>query len=136
MSEKPYSTKQFNAALERGELSGCVCTRCGRKLVPAREICPSCGQDEMQPFQFSGKGKLAAYTVICVPPTMMAEAGYSTQNPYCVGIVELEEGPRVSAQILDVDLDHPEQIGIGKSLRMAIIARGPEGKSQKYLAFR
>jgi uncharacterized protein len=136
MSEYPYSSKEFYAALDREELLGSICTHCGHMVVPAREICPNCKQNGMELKTLSGKGKLAAYTVIFVPPTHMAAAGYSVKEPYCVGIVELDEGPRVSAQILDVDLDAPEKIKIGKNLTMTTIERGEEDQRQKYLAFR
>ena len=66
----------------------------------------------------------------------MAEAGYSGKNPYCVGIVELEEGPRVSAQILDVDMANPDQIGIGRELTMTTVERGEDEQRQKFLAFK
>jgi len=85
---------------------------------------------------FSGQGKLAAYTVISVPPVKMAKAGYDGKNPYCVGVVTLSEGPRISAQILDMDLAHPENIKIGTDLQMAIIKREEDGIQNTYLAFK
>jgi len=136
MSDYPYSTKEFYTALDRKELTGSTCTHCGHKVVPAREICPKCKINGMEITTFSGKGKLAAYSVIFVPPTHMVEAGHSSKNPYCVGIVELEEGPRVAAQILDVDLENPKNITIGKPLTMTIIERGEEENRRNYLAFK
>ncbi len=136
MTDYPFSSKEFYAALDREELLGSKCTHCGHMVVPAREICPNCKQNGMELKTFSGKGELAAYTVIFVPPTHMAAAGYSGKAPYCVGIVELDEGPRVSAQILDVDLEAPQNIGIGKRMTMTTIERGEEEQRQKFLAFR
>jgi len=66
----------------------------------------------------------------------MAEAGYSSKNPYCVGVVELSEGPRVSAQILDVDVHHPENIKIGLSLEMTTLTRVENEQEIPFLAFR
>jgi len=85
---------------------------------------------------FSGKGTLLAYTVIFVPSLMMAHAGYDAKNPYCVGVVALEEGPQISAQILNVDVSHPENIKIGSPLTMTTIKRGGEDNSKSYLAFK
>jgi uncharacterized OB-fold protein len=65
----------------------------------------------------------------------MQRAGYDGKNPYCVGIVVLDEGPRVNGQILGLDLSHPEQIQIGTQLKMTTVSRGPEGAQHKYLAF-
>jgi len=136
MIDTSYSSREFYTALGRDELAGSTCKNCGHKVVPARVICPECSHADMKPTLFSGKGRLAAYTVIHVPPTAMAEAGYSVKNPYCVGIVELEEGPRVSAQILDVDMANPDQIGIGRELSMTTVERGEGDQRQKFLAFK
>lgn len=79
---------------------------------------------------------MVAYTVISIPPVAMVKAGYDSKNPYCVGIVELAEGPRISAQILDVDLDQPENILIGEEMSMATITRGDDGTEKTFLAFK
>ncbi len=86
-------------------------------------------------MEFSGKGTLAAFTVISVPPVAMAKEGYGPKNPYCVGIVTLEEGPRISAQILGVDVFNPQTIKIGTPLKMQTIVRGEDDAKQTFLAF-
>ena len=135
MADLSLTSKSFFTALEDGRLIGSRCKKCGYSVAPQRLICPKCHADQMELIEFSGRGKLAAYTVIYVPPTEMQQAGYDGKNPYCVGIVTLDEGPRVNTQILGVDLTHPEQIQIGTPLSMTTIARGPEGAQKKYLAF-
>ena len=40
----------------------------------------------------------------------MADKGYGRDNPCCTGIVTLEEGPRISARILGVDGNNPQDI--------------------------
>lgn len=136
MSEFALFNKEFFRALEAGELIGSKCLDCGEVSIPQREICPVCYSHKIEVEAFSGKGKLVAYTVISVPPVKMAEAGYDSKNPYCVGIVELVEGPRISAQILDVDLTHPELIEIGMDLQMTTIQREEGGVQKTYLAFK
>jgi uncharacterized protein len=136
MTEYSMNSKDFYKALDSGELIGSKCLECGAYTVPQRQICPKCHSDQTEIVTFSGMGKLAAYTVISVPPVKMAQAGYNGNNPYCVGIVTLDEGPRVSAQILDVDLHQPEKITIGTDLVMTTIKRD-EGEGQTtYLAFK
>ncbi len=71
-----------------------------------------------------GKGKLVAFTTIEVGTTMMLDSGYDRGNPYCSGIVELEEGPRISTQIMGVDANNPESIAIGTLLQLDFIERG------------
>ncbi len=129
------NSKDFYIALESDHLIGSHCPKCGHYTIPQRQICPKCHAADNQLVVFSGKGTLAAYTVISVPPTQMEEAGYNAKNPYCVGIVELEEGPSISAQILEVDVMHPAEIKIGMPLKMTTVHRGEGEMAKTYLAF-
>ena len=135
MNEFTFDSKQFFTALTEKKLIGIKCNACGAVSIPQRQICPQCMSDDVEIMEFSGKGTLAAYTVISVPPVAMAEAGYSPKNPYCTGIVELAEGPRISAQILGVDVFNPQSIKIGIPLKMSLIERGEEESKQTFLAF-
>lgn len=136
MAEYTMNSKDFYKALAEGQLIGSRCTECGALSVPQCQICKVCHSDQSEIITFEGEGELAAYTVISVPSLMMAEAGYSAKNPYCVGIVQLQEGPRVSAQILEVNIQEPEKIEIGTPLKITTIKRG-EGENQvTYLAFK
>jgi uncharacterized OB-fold protein len=65
----------------------------------------------------------------------MIEAGYGRDNPYCSGIVKLNEGPSISAQILGVDVSQPEQIAIGAPLSPVFVKRGEGDESKYFLAF-
>ena len=136
MSDFSMNSKEFYKALDQGKLIGSRCTNCNAYAIPQRHICPNCKSDQTEIITFSGAGKLVAYTVIFVPPVRMAESGYSSKNPYCVGVVELSEGPRVSAQILDVDVHHPENIEIDSPLRMKTITRVEGEQESTFLAFR
>ena len=135
MVEFSMNSKDFFKALETDQLIGSHCLDCGAVATPQRHICPECLGSNTEVVTFSGKGKLLAYTVIYVPSSMMAQAGYDARNPYCVGVVALEEGPKISAQILDVDVNHPENIQIGTELAMTTISRGNAEQSKTYLAF-
>lgn len=136
MSDYTMNSKEFYRALADQKLIGSRCNNCNIYTVQQKSICPKCHQQETEIIEFSGEGTLVAYTVISVPPVMMAEEGYDAKNPYCVGIVELEEGPRISAQILEVDMHHPENIKIGTPLSMTTITRGEDEKKVTYLAFK
>ena len=47
--------------------------------------------------EYSGQGRLAAFTCIRIVPPPMQVWGYGRQNPYCSGVVELQDGGRVAA---------------------------------------
>ena len=127
--------KQFFTALQDGKLIGSRCADCGKMMIPQRLICTRCHSDNTEIVEFAGEGVLSAFTIINVPPTSMAEAGYSTKNPYCTGIVTLTEGPRISGQILNVDVANPQTIKIGSLVRMTTIERERNGEKKIFLAF-
>ncbi|MBN1262571.1 MAG: Zn-ribbon domain-containing OB-fold protein [Anaerolineae bacterium] len=136
MSEKPFTGAVFYEYLNEHKLMGSRCKTCGEVHVPPRPGCAACAGSAVEWVEMSGQGALAAYTVIHIAPTAMIEAGYDRNTPYCTGVVALAEGPRISAQILDVDVRHPETIEIGTPLEIAFIERGEGAARRTYLAFR
>ena len=50
--------------------------------------------------KLQGKGTVVSYTIIHVGPENFEE-----QVPYPIAIVELDEGPRLTAQIVDCDIN-------------------------------
>ena len=83
----------------------------------------------------SGEGKLVAFTTVHIAPTAMIEVGYGRDNPYCTGVVQLDEGPAISAQLVGVDATQPESITIGMPVRVVYVQRGEGEKQRAYLAF-
>lgn len=136
MTDSKMETKTFHAAIGEDKLIGSKCGVCGHVSVPQRYICPVCHAQKSELVEFSGKGELTTYTVIYVPATEMVEAGYNAKNPYLTGIITLAEGPRVSAQVVDVDLSDPAAIKIGMPVVMTPFERGPEDAKRKVLAFK
>jgi scaffold protein (connect acetoacetyl-CoA thiolase and HMG-CoA synthase) len=84
-------------------LVGEVCGRCGNKIFPPRDVCPECTKPAYEPYTFSGRGTVYSHTAVHHAP-----AGYGEFAPYAVALVELEEGPLITAQLTDVDLDAVE----------------------------
>ncbi len=135
-SVRPFTAAAFNQYLAEKKLMAAKCKKCGGVYAPPRAICPKCHSEAIEWFETSGKGKLAAFTVIYSGPTFMAEQGFDRKNPYVSGIVELEEGTRLSARIIGVDPTRPETIQIGASLSVDFVEFG-EGEAKKtYLAFK
>ena len=82
-----------------------------------------------------GNGKLAAFTSITIGPPFMIEEGFDRKNPYCVGVVELDEGVRIDARIEGVDAKNPESIKVGIPLSVKYLHRGEGEKMKTFLAF-
>jgi hypothetical protein len=135
MSKDLFSAAGFYEFVEEKKLMGSKCKSCGELFLPPRPLCSACHGEEMEWVEMSGQGKLEAFTVTLYGPTRMIQAGYSAKNPYCVGVVRLDEGPAISAQILGLDLSKPEEIKIGTPMTLTFINR-KEGEVEKtYIGF-
>ena len=83
-----------------------------------------------------GAGRLVALTSISIGPPAMWEEGFNRENPYCAGVVKLDEGPRVVARIEGVDARNPESIEIGIPVTAVYLHRGEGEDRTTQLAFR
>ena len=126
----------YQAYLREGHLMGTRCTGCAEVYFPPRGICPACGSRALEWVELPREGRLAAFTVIHVPPASLAAEGFDRDHPYCVGIVELENRMRASARILGVDVRHPETIAIGLPLVLELPPAGEAANSHIVLAFK
>lgn len=135
-AERPFTAVSFDDFLREKKLMGSHCTPCNRDFLPPRPICPQCHGGQLIWIEFSGKAKLVAFTSIYIAPTAMIEAGYGRDNPYLSGVVELDEGVRISAQILGLDAKKPEDVKIGTQLQAEFVDRAEGEKKKTILAFR
>ncbi len=69
------------------------------------------GRRNLQWKATSGRGTLYSYTITHVPTP-----GFEDKAPYIIGLVELDEGVRIVANILNVE---KEQLEIGMRLKVA-----------------
>ncbi len=136
VAENEFYSAAYNRFITEGKLMGSKCQKCGAMYVPPRPICPKCHAREAKLVEMKGKGKLAAYTVITVGAPLMVEEGFDREHPYCSGVVELEEGTRVTARILGVDVMNPDQIKIGTPVAVEYQERVHSGERKTFLAFR
>jgi len=95
------------SSAQRYRLMGLKCKACGTVNFPPKAGCQSCGKfGDFEEIQLCGKGKVYSYTIINgagAPPEFAAEA--ASKGTYPVVLVELEEGPRIIAQMIE----EPEQ---------------------------
>ena len=124
---RPFNAASFNAYLT-GEkrLMGVRCRTCGMLSPEPRPLCRACHSRDLEWHEFSGMGELSTFTCISIGPVYMVEQGFDRSNPYCSGIVTLEEGPRISARILGVDGSNPQNIRTGMGLVLALEDIDPE----------
>jgi uncharacterized OB-fold protein len=83
---------------ERYRLLGVKCETCGKNYFPKRSICPQCRRKgKIVDVQYSGKGKIFSFTEVTAPPQ-----GFEDQAPYVLAVIELDEGAKLTAQVVDV----------------------------------
>jgi len=136
MNIKPFNDTSYEQFLNEWKIMGTKCKKCGALALPPRPICVSCYRSELEWIEFKGTGKLAAFTSITVAPPNMAKAGYGRDNPYVLGVVELDEGVKAVVRIVGVDAKKPEQIKVGTPLKAEFLTKGEGPTRQNSLAFK
>ena len=88
------------------------CTSCGTLRHPPLPACGNCGSLEWDAVEASGRGTLYSYVVVHYPQVAAFE------YPLPIGLVELEEGTRVVANLGGVE---PGSIAIGTELQAEFV---------------
>ena len=136
MEERPFSDTSYEQFLNEEKIMGSRCKKCQALYLPPRPICIKCNGDEMEWVEMKGKGKLAAFTCIGIGPAFMAEEGFGRDNPYCSGVVELEEKVRIDARIEGFDNNKPETIKVGTPVTVEFLHRGEGETLRTFPAFK
>lgn len=106
------ATADFFDATARGELLIHRCADCGRHSPPPARSCAACQSGALLQVPARGLGRLLTWSIV----------HRKDRPPTVVGIVELDEGPWLHANIDDVD---PEAIAAGQRLEVGY-AKPPE----------
>lgn len=112
-------TAEFWSGVARGELLVAHCQACGRDSFFPRVLCPHCHALGPTPRAASGRGVVYSYTV-----AHRAAPAFAEHTPFTVGLIDLAEGPRIMAEI--VDEDGSLRIGDEVALRFRGSAGEPE----------
>ena len=108
---------------QRYNILGNKCDSCGKIFFPPKETCPECRRKslgKMNSYKLSGKGKVVTFTIIHVGPE-----DFEDQAPYPIAIIKLEEGPCITAQIVDCD---PHDVKIGMNVHSTFRKIQQDGK--------
>jgi uncharacterized OB-fold protein len=136
MNDRPFNDHSYEEFLKEEKIMGSKCKKCGALALPPRPLCVSCFSHDQEWVQFQGAGKLAAFTSIVIVPPTMAKEGFSKNNPYIVGVVELVEGNKIVGRIAGLDAKKPEGIKLGSPLKAEFIHTDPGPDQKTYLVFR
>jgi len=110
MSEKP-TIEQYIENIKDKQFRAYQCGGCGAVVAPPQGSCYSCGASDFKWTEVSGKGTLVSFTVIHIAPDE-----FQNEAPYIIGLVELDEGTRITARLLGWDPNKPEEIEVGTKL--------------------
>jgi len=121
------------AALMRDEdggprLVGSECGECGQRVFPPTEVCPECMGEAMRPLALSRAGTLYSFSVVHAAPK-----GWTL--PFIAGYVDLPEGVRVFAHIVEAE---PRGLALDSPVELCVAALGAdeEGTALRGFAFR
>ena len=89
-------TRWFWESLEQGVFETTQCEDCGKISFPPRAICSRCQSSNYIFKELSGRGEVYTRTVVHMTPTRLIPLA-----PLSVGIIDLEEGVRISCALLD-----------------------------------
>jgi uncharacterized OB-fold protein len=105
-------SRPFWEAARRHELMLQRCRRCTRFFFYPRAACPHCLSGDVEWQRVSGRGTLHTFTVV-----HRGLRGFPLGEPYILAVVELEEGPRMMTNLVDVEPD-PARIRIGMAVEV------------------
>lgn len=117
----PTPSRYWREIPQRFRLEAGKCKQCGYIAFPPRVVCPRCHSRQFETITLADKGKIMTYTIIRVPPHPFAD-----QAPYAVGIIELDDGVRVTGQIVDCPF---EDLKIGVRVKIEFRKIYQEGEA-------
>jgi len=117
----PTPSRYWREIPQRYRLEADKCKGCGFIAFPPRLVCPRCGSREFGPAKLAQAGTLLTYTIIRVPPD-----AFEDQAPYAVGIAELDDGVRLTAQVVDCEF---AELTVGMRVRLEFRKAFEEGEA-------
>ena len=89
------------------------CNDCNNTFFYPRDICPHCFSRNTKWIQASGKGTVHTFAIVHRPP----DPSFKDDVPFVVAMVDLEEGPRMPTNLVEVEPD-PEKISVGMAVEV------------------
>ena len=115
----------FFAAAKRGELAVQRCTACGLRRFPPREVCSACWSRDVEWVAVPGTGEIYSFYLM----HQVYHPGFAGEVPYPVVVVQLDEGPRVTSNLVDCPR---EAIRIGLPVEVVFEELSPEVTLPKF----
>lgn len=124
---KQIAVVDYLALEPEPHLEAFACSACGALFFDRRNACARCGRLEFTRKALATTGVLRSYTII-------HRAAPGVPVPYVSGVVELDGGGVVKANVVDAGTD-PEKIELGSTLRMTTFVCGTDEEGTDAVAF-
>ena len=102
-------------------LEAARCKKCEKVFFPPRLVCSKCKGREFTHFNMKRTGKVVTHTIIRTPSDE-----YLGQAPFALGIVQMDDGARLTTQIADVSFD---ELRIGMPVKLEFRRNFSEGEA-------
>jgi uncharacterized protein len=93
-------TKPFWDGTKLRKLMVQRCLDCTQYYFYPRPLCPHCLSRHVEWQEVGGRGRLHSFVINHRPPR-----GYPLPAPFVIGIVQLDEGPRLMSNIVGIEPD-------------------------------
>jgi uncharacterized protein len=113
------SARAWREYPRRYRYEAAVCKKCGKWFFPARLICDACKGTEFETRAMRRTGTIVTHTIIRVAP-----AGFADQAPFAVAVVEMDDGPRLTTQVVDWQAG---QLKVGQKVKLEFRKISEEG---------
>lgn len=101
------------------------CKGCGELHFMPRHLCPHCWSDQLEWVDAKGTGSIHSFTIV----RRASDPAFASLVPYVVALVDLDEGPRMMANILGPDA---LSAAIGDRVQVGFQARGDDAKVPQF----
>jgi uncharacterized OB-fold protein len=113
---------------EDAYLWGMKCGACGAKFLGARIACGKCGETEkLEEVRYGSDGELYVFAVV-------HQAMPGVQTPFVAGIIDLDDGVSVRANVYGLDPEKPDHSWFGKRVKMFTEVTGQDKEGNDVVA--
>jgi uncharacterized OB-fold protein len=112
-------TRPFWEAAKDGRLLIGRCRPCAKAYYYPRPFCPTCWSEDVELVEASGRGAVYTYSTVFMndlPP-------FNERLPYVAAMVDLEEGVRISTNLVDCE---PKDLRVGMAVEVTFQPISPE----------
>lgn len=105
--------KDYSKALKKDKLLGLKCNDCGTFTCPPMMVCQNCTSTNQEIVELTGDGKVVTFTT-----SYINSEGRENEMPISIVMVELDEGPWIMGNLVDMDPKKVTMDVMGKRVKL------------------